>query len=83
MVYSESRNQYELTLLLKQGYYNYWLVTWSPGERSADPSPIEGSYYETENDYQIYLYHRPSGARYDRLIGYTLANSQGPGRNFR
>ncbi|HDR89866.1 MAG TPA: DUF5103 domain-containing protein [Bacteroidetes bacterium] len=83
MVYNESRHQYELTLLLKQGYYNYWLATRASGESSADPSPIEGTYYETENDYLIYLYHRPSGSRYDRLIGYTLANSQGPGRNFR
>ena len=26
---------------------------------------------ETRNEYQIRVYHRPQGARYDRLIGYT------------
>jgi hypothetical protein len=31
---------------------------------------------ETENDYTIYVYYRPFGAFYDKLIGVALFNSR-------
>ena len=30
---------------------------------------VDGSYWQTENTYTIYVYWRPFGARYDRLVG--------------
>ena len=36
---------------------------------SLSTSVVEGNYYETRNQYEIYVYYRPDGARYDRLLG--------------
>jgi hypothetical protein len=71
MVYDQSRGAYVKTLLLKQGLYNYQYIT-SPAEDNSD---IEGDKYETVNEYLILLYHRPQGARYDRLIGASVIYS--------
>jgi len=75
MEYNAERKCYEATLLLKQGYYNYEYVFVSDKTHVIDPFDIEGSFYEAENDYLIYVYYRPSNARYDRLVGYSLVNS--------
>ena len=66
---------YELTLLLKQGYYNYQYAYVPRGSTVADLTNIEGSFWETENDYQIFVYYRGMADRYDRLVGYTVLNS--------
>ena len=66
---------YELTLLLKQGYYNYQYAYIPRGSTVADLTNIEGSFWEAENDYQIFIYYRKMGSRYDRLVGYTVLNS--------
>jgi hypothetical protein len=75
MTYNFEKGEYELTLLLKQGYYNYIYVYVPQGSRTADHTNIEGSFWETENDYQIFVYYRDLAARYDRLVGYTMLNS--------
>ncbi|MDE5972541.1 MAG: DUF5103 domain-containing protein [Muribaculaceae bacterium] len=72
MVYSNSRGAYVKTLLLKQGLYNYqYLVTDRLDPKKSATATIEGDHYETVNEYLILLYHRPYGARADRLIGAT------------
>ena len=35
----------------------------------------EGNHYETENDYIILVYYHGTTSRYDKLIGYQIANS--------
>ncbi|WP_297090145.1 DUF5103 domain-containing protein [uncultured Draconibacterium sp.] len=75
MTYNFDRGQYELTLLLKQGYYNYMYVYVPQGAKSADHTNIEGSFWETNNDYQIMVYYRDLAGRFDRLVGYTQLNS--------
>jgi hypothetical protein len=67
---------YELTLLLKQGYYNYQYVYVADGSKKADAENIEGSFFITENEYQIFAYYRDQRSRYDRLVGFTTVNSQ-------
>ena len=60
---------YSHNILLKQGGYNYqyWFV---PKNRSAASiQPVDGSYWQTQNEYTIYVYHRAWGERYDKLIG--------------
>lgn len=69
------RAGYELTLMLKQGYYNYQYVYVPEGAKNADSVNLEGTYFLTENDYQIFSYYRDVAARYDRLVGYTSLNS--------
>jgi len=68
MKYDYERKEYQATLLLKQGAYNYQYLTKKGSNYSA--AIIEGNYFQTENAYQIYIYHRPMGERYDRLIGF-------------
>jgi len=75
MKYSYDNKSYHTSLQLKQGYYNYQYVFVKDGSNAADESLIEGSHYETENDYMIYVYHRPMGSRYDMLIGVRKVNS--------
>jgi hypothetical protein len=69
------RAGYELTMLLKQGYYNYQYVYVPQGAKNADSVNLEGTHFLTENDYQIFAYYRDVAARYDRLVGYTSLNS--------
>ncbi len=75
MHYNEKRFGYECTLYLKQGYYNYEYVFLKDGATVADETLIEGTHYDTENDYTIYVYHRQSGTFYDQLIGLKRLNS--------
>ena len=75
MTYNFDKGQYELTLLLKQGYYNYMYVYVPQGGMVADHTNIEGSFWQTENDYQIFVYYRDLAGRYDRLVGYKILNS--------
>ncbi len=75
MMYNYDTRAYEGSLLLKQGYYNYEYVLKERGIPFANNTIIEGSHYETENDYSALVYFRPSGARYDRLIGSALGNT--------
>ena len=75
MTWNFDTSAYELTMLLKQGYYNYMYVYVPQGSSSADHTNIEGSFWEAENDYQILVYYREMSGRYDRLIGYRQLNS--------
>jgi len=36
---------------------------------------LRESYYETENDYQILVYFRRPGARWEELVGYRAVNT--------
>ena len=69
MTYNRELKAYEMNIILKQGHYNYMFVTKKSGSPVGSTALIEGNYYETENEYSVYVYHRPFGGRYDRLIG--------------
>lgn len=82
MVYNELIGAYVARAHLKQGFYNYYYVTDTDSfGRSGDKpqeailSETEGNFTETENDYQILVYYRPIGGRYDQLVGSRLINS--------
>lgn len=68
MTYDTERQCYVADVLLKQGHYNYQYLVEMPGGQLT-PSVVEGNYYETANQYEVYVYYRPMGARYDRLLG--------------
>lgn len=67
--YDFNAGAYYKTLLLKQGGYNYqyWFVP--KGTNKASVAKVDGSYWQTGNEYSIYIYHRAWGERYDKLIG--------------
>ncbi|WP_165025711.1 DUF5103 domain-containing protein [Dysgonomonas sp. ZJ279] len=74
MKYDYNTKEYKLTLLLKQGLYNYQYLTKMGNNYST--GTIEGNYFETENEYTIFVYYRPIGERYDSLIGLTRLQSR-------
>ena len=77
MQYDNEAKCYWLTALVKQGGfdYQYWFVPKSSNVQSPMSNKItttqrvDGSYWQTENEYTIYVWWRPFGSRYDRLVG--------------
>lgn len=74
MVYSQERGAYELTLMLKQGLYNYEIVTVNSNEK-FDAGLVEGNFSETENSYNVYVYYRSPRDRWDRLVAVEGINT--------
>lgn len=75
MTYNPKRSAYECELSLKQGYYNYMYGFQQNEGGEIDYELIEGYYFDSENDYTIFIYYRPFGERYDALIGVKTLNS--------
>lgn len=72
MRFDPETQSYRGKLWLRQGYYDYayWI--------QSDTRPgyaIEGSFYQTENNYEILIYYRDPFKNYDELIGYQLTSS--------
>lgn len=74
MTYNYVNKAYETVLYLKQGYYNYQYVL-VEDDKKPNAAFIEGSHYETENDYYILVYYQSYSDRYQQLIGYKKINS--------
>ena len=71
MDYSDKHSAYFGEATLKQGVYDY-IYAAAPLD-GGDPNfqMLEGNWHETENYYNVLVYYRPFGVRYDRLIGIT------------
>ena len=67
--YDAEGGYYFTSQLLKTGVYNYMYVWLPDGDSKGVLASAEGTFYETENEYIIYIYHRAFGDRYDRLVG--------------
>ncbi len=59
---------YQTTLLLKQGWYDYIYGVFEGNQ--FDTNSLEGSYFQTENEYEVLVYFINLGSRYDQLVGY-------------
>lgn len=66
MEYDADNKCYYLYVYLKQGGYDYMYYVW--GKNGVTTVPLEGSHWQTENEYMIWVYYRPFGERYDRLV---------------
>ncbi|MBR1879072.1 MAG: DUF5103 domain-containing protein [Paludibacteraceae bacterium] len=83
MQYDAEAKCYWLTALVKQGGYDYqyWFVGKGSQQSAVSLQPsvstqrVDGSYWQTENEYTVYVYWRPFGARYDRLVGLKILKS--------
>jgi hypothetical protein len=77
MIYDDDTNLWHARILQKQGYYNYqYLLETDDGTRRLLPS--EGSYHQTQNRYQVFVYYKGTGERTWRLTafrGILLASS--------
>ena len=74
--YNAEQKQYKGSVYLKQGYYNYHYALNDISTDRVDVSFIEGTHYQTRNDYYIYVYYRSVGDRYDRFIGFLKTSSK-------
>lgn len=68
MKYDSAQQAYTSTILLKQGWYDYQYYVKSA---TLPPYYYEGSHFQTENFYEIFVYHKPFQPRADLLIGYV------------
>jgi len=70
MEYNNITKTYEKMLPLKQGSYNYQYLFVRDGENIGHTLQTEGDFHQTENEYYVYVYSRPFGCRYDKLVGF-------------
>ena len=74
LVFDNEEEYYFTSVPLKLGVYNY-IYVWVPsGSGKADNFPTEGNFYNTDNEYLIYMYYRGFGDRADRLLGVYRIN---------
>jgi hypothetical protein len=63
--YDENTGSYIGKFLLKQGIYNYQFVS-----NNSLNETLEGNHAETENYFEVLVYFKKPGDRFDSLIGY-------------
>lgn len=69
MDYDFQLNAYYYTAYLKQGGYEYQYWFLPKGSNDITLQRTEGSYWQTTNQYTIYVYHHPLNTTYDALVG--------------
>lgn len=75
MEYNREEHAYEAVIPLKLGYYSYqYLLVDDFGQ--PRPVPSEGTYFQTENEYEAFVYYRGIGERADRLVGYEKVKTK-------
>jgi hypothetical protein len=68
MKYNAVTKKHEVSILLKQGFYNYTFVTINQNN-TINTHEINGSFYQTENEYTVLVYYKAFGENYQRVIG--------------
>lgn len=68
MKFDNNQKEFTARFLLKQGYYDYMYWTES---KKLPPYFLEGSHFQTKNDYEIFVYYRDFRLQADLLIGYV------------
>jgi len=69
MKYDSNKKCYTITMLLKQGYYNYLYMLLPNNSNIGTTEYTEGNFWQTQNVYTIYVYYREEGKQYYRIIG--------------
>ncbi|MEC7265639.1 MAG: type IX secretion system plug protein domain-containing protein [Bacteroidota bacterium] len=75
MTFNPDSGMFEVTLLMKQGFYNYKYVV-EREDGTIEPNFVSGNFHFTENNYLILVYYRDFGDLYDSIIGIGNANSR-------
>lgn len=66
--YDFNNSMYTGSVLLKQGFYNYTFATVDESG-NVNTNEINGTFFQTENEYTVIVYFKPFGSLYDRVIG--------------
>ena len=75
MEWNEEEQSYNAVVLQKLGYYNYQLRLVDM-DGTTHTLPETGSFYQTENRYDAFVYYREVGGRSWRLVGYGSTQSR-------
>jgi len=70
LIYDAVKKTYFTKLKLKQGLYDY-KYAWVDEQGKFDDTYFEGSFFETDNSYQVFVYYRKPGGRWDELVGFN------------
>ena len=68
LFYNYEDKSYQGQILLKQGFYNYTFATVDEDE-NVDTHQINGTFFQTENEYTVLVYYKAFGGLYDRVVG--------------
>lgn len=74
LIYDASRKRFYGNIKFKQGLYDFKYV-WIDEQGNYNDTVFEGSFFETENTYQVLVYYRKPGGRWDELVGFTNINN--------
>ena len=75
MTYDYKMRGYTCSMMLKQGYYNFMIVTLDRSTHEIMTDLTAGNHWETNNVYKLYFYYFNVVKGYDELIGYSVVNS--------
>ena len=68
MYFDQEERAYKTNILLKQGFYNYTFAT-KETNGNINTNDVNGSFYETENEYTVIVYYKPFGSFFERVVG--------------
>jgi len=69
--FDPAKKRFSTTVRLKQGLYDYKYVWLNKETGKIDPAVFEGSFFETGNRYQLFVYDKRPGVRWEELTGYS------------
>jgi hypothetical protein len=82
MNYNVAQKIFTLNALVKQGITDYHYV-WADAEgKIIEEHQFDGSFYQTENNYQILIYYRSPSSRFDELVAFAELNTFRTPRNY-
>jgi hypothetical protein len=70
------KKAYTLRVLVKQGYFDYAYAFLPSGSTTPDLALLEGSHFQTENDYVVLVYVHDYPLGCDKLLGLRFLNSR-------
>lgn len=74
--YDPKTATYEKAVMIKQGFTNYMYIAADKNGKPDGEHAVDGNFYQTEDEYNVFVYYRQNNERYDRVIGRGTANSQ-------
>jgi hypothetical protein len=74
--WNPEKKAYTLRVLVKQGYFDYVYAFLPNGSTIPNLSLLEGSHFQTENDYVVLVYVHDYRLGCDRLMGLRFVNSR-------
>ncbi|BDS12436.1 type IX secretion system plug protein [Aureispira anguillae] len=76
MKYNKNCLCYQLSSSLKNGFYDYFYGLVDSKNNSINIQKIEGSSFESENDYLFLVYYKEFGGLYDQLVAVQKLNTR-------